>query len=137
MGEMGKIVEVADDLIDASVVPPEAYVSPEYARAEQAKLWRKVWLQAGRIEDIPEVGNFITFDILTDSVIIVRTGEDEIQAYHNVCPHRGRRLIDTPPGQRNARGTRKNIICGFHGWTFGIDGQNSFIEHEGDRAGSP
>ena len=136
MGEMGKLVEAADDLARASVIGPEAYVSPDYARAEQDRLWRKVWLQAGRIEDIPEVGNFITFDILTDSVIIVRTGADEVRAYHNVCPHRGRRLIDTPPGQRNARGTRPNFICGYHGWTYGLDGKNSFIEHEEDWQGA-
>ena len=45
-------------------IGPEAYVSPEYARAEQDRLWRKVWLQAGRLEDIPDVGNYITYDIL-------------------------------------------------------------------------
>jgi nitrite reductase/ring-hydroxylating ferredoxin subunit len=136
MGEMGKIVEAADDLVDASVVPTEAYISPEYAKAEQARLWRKVWLQAGRIEDIPEVGNFITFDILTDSVIIVRTGPEQVRAYHNVCPHRGRRLIDTPAGQRNARGARPNFICGFHGWTFDLDGKNTYIEHKEDWNGA-
>jgi len=136
MGEMGNIVEAADDLVGAVVIPPEAYVSAEYARAEQERLWRKVWLQAGRIEDIPEVGNFITFDILTDSVIVVRTGAEEVRAYHNVCPHRGRRLVDTPAGKRNAWGSRPNFICGFHGWTYGLDGKNSYIEHEGDWNGA-
>ncbi|MFD2135303.1 Rieske 2Fe-2S domain-containing protein [Novosphingobium resinovorum] len=61
------------------------------------KLWRKVWLQAGRVEDIPEVGDFITFDIVHDSVIVVRASADEIHAFHNVCPHRGRKLVDTLP----------------------------------------
>jgi nitrite reductase/ring-hydroxylating ferredoxin subunit len=136
MGEMGNIVEAADDLVEAVVIPAEAYVSPEYAKAEQEKLWRKTWLQAGRIEDIPEPGNFITFDILTDSVIIVRTGADQVSAYANVCPHRGRRLVDTPPGQRNARGNRPNFICGYHGWTFGLDGKNSYIEHQEDWNGA-
>jgi nitrite reductase/ring-hydroxylating ferredoxin subunit len=136
MGEMGKLVEAATDLVQASIIGPEAYVSPEYARAEQDRLWRKVWLQAGRVEDIPEVGNYITYDILTDSVIIVRTGADEIRAYHNVCPHRGRRLIDTPPGERNAHGTRPNFICGYHGWTYGLDGKNSYVAHQEDWQGA-
>jgi phenylpropionate dioxygenase-like ring-hydroxylating dioxygenase large terminal subunit len=136
MADVSNICESADELEQSVIVGPEAYVSADYARDEQDKLWRKAWLQAGRMEDIPNVGDFITFDILTDSVIVVRTGEDEIEAYHNVCPHRGRRLIDTPPGQRNARGTRKNIICGFHGWTFGLDGKNTFVEHETDWNGS-
>lgn len=118
------------------VIGPEAYTSPDYARAEQDRLWRKVWLQAGRIEDIPEVGDFVTFDILTDSIVIVRTGSDAIAAYHNVCPHRGRRLIDVPTGQRNARGTRKSFICGYHGWAFGLDGTNRYIEHQDDWQGA-
>ena len=136
MGEVGKIVKAAEDLEKPVIVPAEAYISEEYARAEQDKLWRKVWLQAGRLEDIPDVGNYITFEILTDSVIIVRTAPDQIRAYHNVCPHRGRRLIDTPAGARNARGTRPNFICGYHGWTFGLDGKNAFIQHEEDWQGS-
>lgn len=126
----------AEGLEQPVVIGPEAYVSPDYARAEQDRLWRKVWLQAGRVEDIPEVGDFITFDILTDSVVIVRTGPDEISAYHNVCPHRGRRLVDVPTGQRNARGSRRNFICGYHGWTFGLDGANTFVEHSDDWQGS-
>lgn len=136
MGELGSIVEQADQLAQPVVVPAEAYVSPEYARAEQERLWRKVWLQAGRIEDIPNVGDFITFDVLTDSVIITRVSDSEIRAYHNVCPHRGRRLVDGAPGQRNARGTKANFICGYHGWTFGLDGKNKFIEHQDDWQGS-
>ena len=133
---MNDICQDAPDIERSVVIGPEAYVSPDYARAEQDRLWRKVWLQAGRMEDIPEVGDFVTYDILTDSVIIVRTSSDEIRAYHNVCPHRGRRLIDTPPGQRNARGSRKSIVCGYHGWTFGIDGKNTYVEHEADWNGS-
>jgi phenylpropionate dioxygenase-like ring-hydroxylating dioxygenase large terminal subunit len=43
-----------------------------------------------------EVGNYITYDIANDSILIVRTAPDTIQAYHNVCPHRGRKLVGTP-----------------------------------------
>src|SRR5690349_23096481 len=98
---MTDIRDPAEGLEQPVVIGPEAYISPEYARAEQDRLWRKVWLQAGRVEDIPEVGDFVAFEILTDSVVIVRTGPDEIAAYHNVCPHRGRRLVDVPRGRRN------------------------------------
>ena len=83
-------------------VPVEAYISEEYARAERDKLWRKVWLQVGRVEELPEVGDYLTYDILDDSVMIVRTRARRYRAYHNVCTHRGRRLVDTPKGARNA-----------------------------------
>lgn len=116
-------------------VPAEAYVSPDYARAERDRLWRKTWLQAGRVEDIPGTGDYITYDILDDSVIIMRGGPDEIRAFHNVCPHRGRRLIDVPAGQRNARGNKPNFICGYHGWTFDREGKCTYIEHQDDWQG--
>jgi len=136
MNEMSKTIHETQDLEKPVVVPAEAYISRDYARAEQDRLFRKVWLQAGRVEDLRDVGDFITYDIGPDSVIIVKSGEDELSAYHNVCPHRGRRLVDIPEGQRNARGTRKSFICGYHGWTFGLDGENTFIEHEDDWQGS-
>jgi phenylpropionate dioxygenase-like ring-hydroxylating dioxygenase large terminal subunit len=117
-------------------VPAEAYISAEYARAEQDRLWRKVWLQAGRIEDIPATGDFITYDIGPDSVIVVRTGPEAVAAWHNVCPHRGRRLVDTPPGERNTSGQRGSFACGYHGWTFGLDGANIHIPHEDDWQGA-
>ena len=63
----------------------EAYISKDYARAERDNLWRKVWLQAGRVEDIPEVGNYLTYQILDDSVLIVRSAPDTIKAFYNVC----------------------------------------------------
>ena len=125
-----------DDLLTRpATIGAEAYVSPDYARAEQERLWRKTWLQAGRAEDVPEVGNYITYDIGLDSIIIVRTGPETLRAYHNVCPHRGRRLIDIPAGARNARGTKANFICGFHGWTFDLQGKNTYIEHQDDWQG--
>jgi phenylpropionate dioxygenase-like ring-hydroxylating dioxygenase large terminal subunit len=114
----------------------EAYISAEYARAERDKLWRKVWLQAGRLEDIPEVGNYLTYDILDDSVLIVRTALDTIKAYYNVCPHRGRRLVDTPKGARNARGKRMNFVCGFHAWAFNLEGQCKNILQQDDWQGA-
>lgn len=136
MGEIGKIVQAADELDVPVTIPAEAYISEDYAKAEVDRLWRKVWLQAGRLEDLPEVGNFITFDIVNDSVIILRSAPDELRAFYNVCPHRGRKIIATPPGQRNARGKRPNLICGYHGWTFGLDGKNTYVEHKDDWQGA-
>jgi len=118
------------------ICPTEAYISEEYVRLERDRLWRKVWLQAGRLEDIPEVGNYLSYDILDDSVLIVRTAPDTIKAYHNVCTHRGRRLVDTPPGARNARGKRMNFVCGFHAWTFDLEGQCTYILKKSDWQGA-
>lgn len=135
MGELGNIVEAAEDLVEPVAVPPEAYISEDYARAERDRLWRKVWLQAGRVEDIPNAGDFITYEVFDDSVIIMRGEDGAIRAFHNVCTHRGRRLVDTPEGQRNARGNKKNFVCGFHAWTFNLEGKCTYLEHREDWQG--
>jgi hypothetical protein len=95
--EPGTAVE---ELSEPMAIGVDAYISPEYARAERDRLWRKVWQQVGRVEELPEVGSYLTYDILDDSIIIVRTGADSFAAHHNVCMHRGRRLIDTPRAPR-------------------------------------
>ncbi|MDV8066567.1 aromatic ring-hydroxylating dioxygenase subunit alpha [Rhodococcus sp. IEGM 1366] len=110
----------------------DAYISQTYARAEGDKLWSKVWQQVGRVEEIPKVGDFLTYEILDDSVIIVRSTPDTISAYHNVCSHRGRRLVDTPPGTHEARGQARQFICGFHGWRYDLDGKNTFAAERQD-----
>jgi phenylpropionate dioxygenase-like ring-hydroxylating dioxygenase large terminal subunit len=115
--------EPSEELSEPLTVGAEAYISEEYARAERGKLWTKVWQQVGRVEEIPEVGNFITYDILEDSIVVVRTAPDAIRAYHNVCPHRGRKLVDTPPREKNTCGRRKLFVCGFHGWRFNLNGE--------------
>ena len=125
----------AEDLNQAVTIPVEAYISEDYVRAERDKLWRKVWLQVGRLEDLPEVGSYLNFDILDDSIVVVRTAADKVKAYHNVCPHRGRRLVDTPSGQRNAHGKKKMFICAYHGWRFNLDGANTHIPLKGRLAG--
>jgi len=120
MTDLESKTEAAEELSEPVTIGVEAYVSQDYARAERDKLWRKVWQQVGRVEEIPEVGNYLTYDILDDSILVVRTGAKRIRAHHNVCMHRGRRLIDTPDGAKNACGkARKSFVCGFHGWTYG------------------
>ncbi len=123
------------DLAEALTYPVTAFLSREYAEAEKEKLWPKVWQMAGRVEEIPETGNFITYEIGDDSIIVVRTAPDTLKAYHNVCPHRGRRLVSTPEGANNACGKKSRFVCGFHGWTFDLDGKNIYVHDKQDWKG--
>lgn len=104
------------DVIRDDYVPREDYLDPEFARHEAENLWPKVWQIVCRLEEIPNVGDYVTYDILTDSIIVVRSGENEIKAFHNVCPHRGNQLTE---GCGNAR----QFVCSFHGWRFRLDGR--------------
>lgn len=101
----------------AVILSTEPYLCPDYARAERDKLWRKVWQVACREEEIPNVGDYITYDILDDSIIVTRVTEDRIAAYHNACLHRGRRLTE-------GCGHAKRFVCKFHGWTWDNKGRN-------------
>ena len=130
--EQKTVAKAVDNAADEPLPPPqthsvEPYISESFARAERDKLWRKTWLQAGRVEEIPEVGNYITYDVLDDSILIVRSAPDQIRAFYNVCSHRGRRLVDTPKGQHHAHGKQLKFICGFHAWTYNLEGQCTYI----------
>jgi nitrite reductase/ring-hydroxylating ferredoxin subunit len=65
------------------------------------------------------------YEILDDSIIVVRAGTDEVRAFHNSCPHRGTQLT-------GGRGHAKQLVCPFHGWRFGIDGRCvSMVDEKG------
>jgi phenylpropionate dioxygenase-like ring-hydroxylating dioxygenase large terminal subunit len=121
-----------EDLSEPVTYSTEAFLSRDYADAEGDLLWAKVWQHAGRVEEIPNVGDFITYDIGKDSIIIVRTAKDAIKAFHNVCSHRGRQLVDAPKGAHSACGKRKQFVCGFHGWRYDLDGNCVHIPDKED-----
>jgi phenylpropionate dioxygenase-like ring-hydroxylating dioxygenase large terminal subunit len=127
---------VKEDMSEAVTYGVEAYLSAEYARAEGDRLWAKVWQHAGRVEEIPKVGDFLTYDILDDSILIVRTAPDTIKAYHNVCSHRGRRLVSAAQGAHSACGHKEQFICGFHGWRYDLNGKCTFKLDESDWQGA-
>jgi phenylpropionate dioxygenase-like ring-hydroxylating dioxygenase large terminal subunit len=110
-------------------IPPTAYISRDYAAREYDKLWSKVWQMVCRLEEIANVGDFVTYDILDQSVIVVRSAPDTISAYHNVCPHRGRRLTE-------GCGNEKRFACKFHGWKWSLDGKNTSVLAREDWEGS-
>ena len=115
--------EVRDDF-----VPKDVYYAQDFADLEAERLWPFVWQPACRLEEIPNVGDYLKYDIIDDSIIVVRTGPDTIKAYHNVCPHRGRPLVDE-------NGSTKQFVCNFHGWRYNLDGANIKVVDKADWGG--
>jgi phenylpropionate dioxygenase-like ring-hydroxylating dioxygenase large terminal subunit len=111
-------------------VPKERYYDPDFYRLETELLWPRVWQMACRLEEIPRVGDFAEYEFLDQSVVVTRSGDDEVRAFHNTCRHRGVRVVQ-------GRGSRRGgFVCPFHGWCYGVDGRNirvtqagSFSEH--------
>jgi phenylpropionate dioxygenase-like ring-hydroxylating dioxygenase large terminal subunit len=126
----------AEDMSEPLTYGVDAYISEDFARAERDKLWRKVWQQVGRLEEIAEVGSYLTYDILDDSILVVRTAPDKIRAFYNVCSHRGRRLVDTPKGAKRACGKKAQFVCGFHAWTYNLEGKCTHILNKEDWKGT-
>jgi nitrite reductase/ring-hydroxylating ferredoxin subunit len=104
-------------------IPKEEYVAPGFARREAEKLWPRTWQMACREEELPKVGDYVTYDVLDESIIVIRTATDRISAYHNACQHRGRRLTE-------GCGHAPRLHCRFHGWSWKLDGT---IAHVVDR----
>lgn len=107
------------------------YTDPAFAKLEFDKLWSKVWQAAARIDEIPEPGDFTTYDIGDQSVIVVRVDADHIKAYHNVCLHRGTAL--SPGGCGHFKNGK--IICPFHGWRWNLEGRNEYVLERGEFRG--
>ena len=97
-------------------IPKQRYTSADFARLEWERMWTKVWLLAGRESDIPEPGDYFSFEIGGESILVIRQDDGGIAARYNVCKHRGNRLRE--PG----RGHASEFQCPFHGWRYALDG---------------
>ena len=106
-------------------VPVDDYISRDFAEREARHLWPRVWQVACREEEIPRVGDYYTYDIVDESITVVRTGADEIKAYYNVCPHRGRRLT-------GGCGHSARLHCKYHGWQWDLHGRNVVVVDRDD-----
>lgn len=111
-------------------VPKEAYICPTFARLEKERLWPKVWQVACREEEIPQVGDYVTYEINDESFIVIRTAADTIKAFFNVCLHRGRRLTA-------GAGRIPMFMCKYHGWRWNLDGSLNRILDRPDWHGCP
>jgi phenylpropionate dioxygenase-like ring-hydroxylating dioxygenase large terminal subunit len=99
-------------------LPAERYFSQEFFDLEVEKLWPRVWQLACFEQDIPNVGDSIVYNIIDWSFIVIRSAPDRIQAFHNVCLHRGRQLRTNDCESACV----PELRCPFHGFAWNIDG---------------
>ena len=102
-------------------VPVQRYFDPDFYEMECELLWSRVWQMACRLEEIPEPGDFVEYENVGRSIVLVRRSPIEVKAFYNACRHRGVKLVED-------RGTlRSGFVCPFHGWCYGLDGANTFL----------
>jgi phenylpropionate dioxygenase-like ring-hydroxylating dioxygenase large terminal subunit len=111
-------------------IPKARYTSPDFARLEAERLWSRCWQMACRSEEIPEPGDYTVYDIVDQSLIVVRQDDGSVAAYHNVCPHRATQLAVGSGSFASRR-----IVCPFHGWAWRCDGRNAFVLDPGEFCG--
>ncbi|MGF7159410.1 Rieske 2Fe-2S family protein [Rhodoligotrophos appendicifer] len=99
------------------------YVSDAVFRADIDAIFARHWLLAGVEADIPQRGDYVTLEVGPFSVVILRGMDGVIRALHNVCRHRGARLMSAP------RGSAAKLVCPYHSWAYDLDGALVFAEH--------
>ena len=102
-------------------IPKQRYYDADFYAMEAELFWPRVWQMACRLEEIPQPGDVVEYEILDQSIIVVRTDDMEVKAYYNACRHRAVKLIDGPGS------CPSGFTCSFHGWCFGLDGANTYI----------
>lgn len=95
---------------------PERYYSKSFKDQEDRLMWPKVWLIAGRVSDLPDVGSFFTFEINNESILVTRSSSEKISAFFNVCQHRGTRLMNASCGKGSV------FRCKYHSWAWSLEG---------------
>jgi phenylpropionate dioxygenase-like ring-hydroxylating dioxygenase large terminal subunit len=105
-------------------VRKERYYDPDFFRLEAEQLWPRVWQMACRLEEIPQPGDVVEYEILDQSVLVLRADDGSVRAFQNACRHRGVKLVD-------GRGRcDTGFTCPFHGWCYGQDGRNTFVSRQ-------
>jgi choline monooxygenase len=107
-------------LIDADVarawtLPSHVYTDAAAFGAEQERIFRRSWQVVGHRDQVANAGDYFTTELVGEPLLIVRGGEGKLRGFYNVCRHRA------GPAAEGC-GSRKLFRCGYHGWTYGLDG---------------
>jgi phenylpropionate dioxygenase-like ring-hydroxylating dioxygenase large terminal subunit len=105
------------------------YWSHDFMGREWDGIWTKAWLIGGLAAQVAQPGDFFTYDIGRESVLVTHGEDGRIRAFYNVCPHRGKRLV------MEQQGHSKRIACSYHGWRFTHEGELNFVPGPEDFAG--
>lgn len=98
-------------------IPTDRYTSPEFAEREREHIWMKVWQVAGRVDELPNVGDWKEHRIYDQSFLVVRGRDGVLRGFVNACRHRGNVLCRESSGNTGSR-----FVCPYHLWSYDLEG---------------
>ena len=101
----------------ASTLIPDAYTSPEFHALERDAIFARSWVPVCVADEVAESGSYVVVDVAGRSLVVCRNRAGELRAHHNVCRHRGTRLVDGEHGQ-----VERFFQCPYHAWAYDLDG---------------
>ena len=111
-----------DDSSQSYTLPARFYRDPEIFELEKESIFHRCWWCAGHTSQFANPGQYKTLGIAEQSIIVVRDRKGVLQAFYNVCKHRGHELL-------SGAGKTKIITCPYHAWSYGLDGQLRFARN--------
>ncbi|MGE0240603.1 MAG: aromatic ring-hydroxylating dioxygenase subunit alpha [Parvibaculaceae bacterium] len=100
---------------DATAMPPGVYTSDAFLARELEEIFAKEWMCVGRSSSLKEPGDYITYELAGQPIVVLRDREKQLRAFSNVCLHRMSTLLE-------GSGNTRNIVCRYHAWTYNLDG---------------
>jgi phenylpropionate dioxygenase-like ring-hydroxylating dioxygenase large terminal subunit len=110
----------------------EDSISPEFFEAEREAVFERSWLYVGRVEQLPRPGTYFTRELPGDlaSIVVARGLDGSINAMHNVCAHRGNKVVWQEHPNEESKGSCREFSCKYHGWRYGLDGGVKHVTNE-------
>jgi len=112
----------------------EDSITPESYELERKAIFERSWLNMGRVEQLPRKGSYFTKEIAAarTSVILVRGSDGQVRAFHNICRHRGNKLVWDEHPEQETKGTCRQFVCKYHAWRYSLEGDLSFVQQESE-----
>ena len=120
--------------LGTGMVSYEDSTSPEFYELERDAIWKRAWLNVGRVEQLPRNGSYFTKELAVakTSIIVVRGLDGEVRAFHNICRHRGNKLVWQDYPREETSGSCRQFVCKYHGWQYDLDGGCTFVQQESE-----
>jgi choline monooxygenase len=114
------------EAIDLPEIPRGRYTDPAFLELEHRHLWKRSWLYALHVDELPKPGSFRMWRKTGSPIVLVRGKDDVIRAFYNSCRHRGAPLIE------REEGSTQGFFCRYHGWTYALDGRLTAVRERRD-----